>query len=45
MNKYLQKAVELYETWKAKWESLNRKGKLIVAGLVIISIVVISEVM
>ena len=45
MNKYLQKVVELYETWKAKWEDLNKKGKLIVSGLVLVTVIILLKVL
>jgi len=45
MNKYLQKAVELYETWKTKWEDLNKKGKIIVSGLVLVAVIILLKVL
>ena len=45
MNKYLQKVVELYETWKTKWEDLNKKGKLIVSGLVLVTVIILLKVL
>tara|TARA_R100000742_G_C4279398_1_gene103855 strand:- start:1216 stop:1353 length:138 start_codon:yes stop_codon:yes gene_type:complete len=45
MNKYLGKVIDLYATCKTKWEGLNKKGKLITAGLIIITVIILSKVM